>query len=824
MHVQSPHRIPLPMRCLFWSIGAPAQEVRMVVDLSPGRWIKTRRESLALTQEQLAEQIGCAVETIRSIESGRRRPSPRIAQQLALHLKISSEEYESFIRWVRGLPLHPDWRVPPTPEDSGTDSLGSQRIAGDEPSGGMTEQYLDAIARAYRFLLAHRDAEEALSRPNAHYRRNRRRMLEKVQTFWIEGMLKSSLHGAALIALGMEHQPEVVVHPWNMIVQQSNLPARPLPPGTSITEVFDDLDSQLLILGAPGSGKTTLLLELTRELIARAETDETTPMPVVFNLSSWAARRRLLADWLADELNERYDVPYNIAQAWVAADALLLLLDGLDEVTQEHRAACVEAINAFRRHHGLVDLVVCSRVAGYETLASRLRLRGAVLVQPLSQQQIDAYLMNAGDQLATLRLALLDDPILCELAESPLMLSVMTLVYEGVSVSALPTSGALEAHQRQLFAAYVERMFMRRGADVRYSRQQTIYWLAWLARAMTQPAQAIFFIERLQPDLLTTKTVRWQYGVLDRLGSALICGGCVGLGTWLLSGLVGVGGPGAPLTYGLISGLVAGFFGEASETSVRSPRSILRLIRNAILGGLSVGLIGGLVGGLVGGLPIAVGVGLIGGVIGGLAGTLAGAPSVGLRRIVVVETLGWSWRNALRSLPIGLGVGMTFGLGFRLLSGQMSALVIGLVAGLGGLTFTLVGGLVSDELEVQAVPNQGIRRSARSAILIGLVFGLVFGPLVGLLGGLAFGPRHGLLGGVGYGLTFALVGGLVYGGHACLAHLALRLVLWRGGMIPWNCARFLDYCAERIFLRKVGGGYLFVHRLLMEYFASLNSD
>lgn len=32
---------------------------------------------------------------------------------------------------------------------------------------------------------------------------------------------------------------------------------------------------------------------------------------------------------------------------------------------------------------------------------------------------------------------------------------------------------------------------------------------------------------------------------------------------------------------------------------------------------------------------------------------------------------------------------------------------------------------------------------------------------------------------------------------------------------------FLDYAAERIFLRKIGGGYIFIHRYLMEYFASL---
>jgi len=42
--------------------------------------------------------------------------------------------------------------------------------------------------------------------------------------------------------------------------------------------------------------------------------------------------------------------------------------------------------------------------------------------------------------------------------------------------------------------------------------------------------------------------------------------------------------------------------------------------------------------------------------------------------------------------------------------------------------------------------------------------------------------------------------------------------------MPLHYSAFLDYCAERIFLRKVGGGYIFVHRLLMEYFASLEAS
>jgi len=34
----------------------------------------------------------------------------------------------------------------------------------------------------------------------------------------------------------------------------------------------------------------------------------------------------------------------------------------------------------------------------------------------------------------------------------------------------------------------------------------------------------------------------------------------------------------------------------------------------------------------------------------------------------------------------------------------------------------------------------------------------------------------------------------------------------------------LHYCIDRIFLCQVGGGYIFVHRYLMEYFASLTSE
>ena len=136
----------------------------------------------------------------------------------------------------------------------------------------------------------------------------------------------------------------------------------------------------------------------------------------------------------------------------------------------------------------------------------------------------------------------------------------------------------------------------------------------------------------------------------------------------------------------------------------------------------------------------------------------------------------------------------------------------------------LKSGLSVGDIETRDIPNQGIHRSAWNALVVGLVGGLVGGLVVGLVFGLVFGPVGGLVFGLVFGLVVGLIvgliGGLNAGGQACLKHLVLRLLLVRNGSIPWNYVKFLDYAAERILLRKVGGGYIFIHRMLLEYFAA----
>lgn len=327
--------------------------------------------------------------------------------------------------------------------------------------------------------------------------RNRRAMLAKVKTIWIEGLLEQSLAKELRIALDLIDQPDAVDLPLNALVQELKHLPRPLPTGTPIIEVFDKMDGALLILGAPGAGKTTLLLELARDLIACAEQDEGHPIPVVFNLSSWATKRQPLKGWLVEELNTKYDVPRKLAQAWMDADAVLPLLDGLDEVAAEQRGDCAEAINTYRHEHGLVPLAVCSRVADYEALTTKLRLQGAIVVQPLTAQQVDVFLGRAGEKLAGVRLALRDDTTLWELLDSPLLLSVVALAYKDQSPAKLQAAETLNERRRSLFDDYIQAMFRRRSRTSLFSPERTKRHLASLARLMTQKPQAGFFVEHI---------------------------------------------------------------------------------------------------------------------------------------------------------------------------------------------------------------------------------------------------------------------------------------------------------------------------------------
>jgi hypothetical protein len=73
-------------------------------------------------------------------------------------------------------------------------------------------------------------------------------------------------------------------------------------------------------------------------------------------------------------------------------------------------------------------------------------------------------------------------------------------------------------------------------------------------------------------------------------------------------------------------------------------------------------------------------------------------------------------------------------------------------------------------------------------------------------------------------LSSALLFGLCFGGMVCLRHFAVRGILAASGFAPLRYVRFLEEATEQLLLRRVGSGYLFTHRLLLEYFAEPDAD
>lgn len=601
--------------------------------------------------------------------------------------------------------------------------------------------------------------EPAHVAPSTLTQRNRTYMLQRLRYSYRE-LMAQSLQGAAWLELGLAHKPDAVQNATTLLLRQPNQPEQRLPPGTSIVQVYEEANHELLILDEPGVGKSTLLLQLAQHLVEQAEQDTARPLPVILPLSSWAVKRPLIQDWLGEQLSLIYDVPRQISREWVHQEQVLPLLDGLDEVEESARAACIAAINAYHREH-LLPLVVCSRVAEYESAAvpEQLVLHSAAAVQLLTQEQIDASLIQAGKPLKALRSALRRNPTLRELASAPLMLSILMLTYQGTSLRSLPQREA--ELQKQVWTDYVQRMVERKGDIRHYPLNVTCRWLGRLAQEMRQRNLTIFYLEQLQPDWLPEQQRRfypWSVGLVFGLGFGLL--------GWLLDR------PFTGLIIGLLTGSLIGLLARGTGK--------IELVEDLAWEwkGPLIGLGGGLVGGLL---------------LGSLLGLLA----------------------SFIGLIHGSFVGLVFGLAFGLVGGS----VIGLIRGLAGA--------FSDKKLAERssrTPNEGMRRSATNGLLLIPIGGLPFGLVGGLVGGLIRGLFAGLISGLIFWLACGLITGLVGGLFAVAQHFFLRIWLWGTHLLPLNVPRFLEDARTRILLRRVGGGYSFAHRLLLDYFADLNPE
>jgi DNA polymerase III delta prime subunit len=669
---------------------------------------------------------------------------------------------------------------------------------------------------------------------SADDKRALRILLGKVKHFWVEGMLDRSIE--RLLELNKEQPSKAVENSWEAQIEIPNQDPRPVLANEGMLELFESVQNSLLILGQPGSGKTITLLLLVRDLINRAEQRPGDQIPVVFVLSSWTNPEQPLASWLEAELNAKYQIPTAIGKKWLAEKRLLLLLDGLDEVKEENRATCVKAINQFVKEtgsHEPVGLVVCCRAEQYEELHIKLALTGAISLRPLTDRQIEKYIDEAGGALAGFGGALRKDPVLQELARSPLLLNLMCKAYGNLDAAAFDGRESMTDRTRHLFATYIDRMFAQHGTANRvFPREQTLAYLAWIATGLVTRNQTMFLMEELQPGWFSSGAQRWAYLIGVTLVLGLATAGA-NIAYWSTSSL-----PGQPAPFSVQEALIwlvsmpAWYLaiGWAENIGERAPAGIQRALLKALIMSLTLGIVLFVVWmfpqlqGPPSGYHALKHLVWAGSVLVALLSFYGRNRSI-FFSVKTVESVGWSavvaWRGALIGLVGGLALGRFVYLPFAGYQGLSFSDQLVFCLGFGtvfGALGALLGGFEPRVYKGKTGANQGIRFSLKMALFMGLnaIWLMAIVALFAATGHFATG-RWVILGWLD-GMFTSLF--LWFGGLDVIKHYVLRAVLTATGKVPWDLGRLLDNARDLNLMQKVGNGYMFWHRRLLEYMAA----
>ncbi|MEW1912964.1 helix-turn-helix transcriptional regulator [Kitasatospora sp. NPDC085895] len=591
-----------------------------------------------------------------------------------------------------------------------------------------------------------------------------------------------------------------------------------------VAEIYQRIPSgRLVVLGRAGSGKSILAVRFALDLLDARTRNER--VPVIFSLGAWDPTTVALRDWLIARLLRDYPhLARRVASGKTLAadllddDLVLPILDGFDELAEGLRAPALEALNLSR-----LPLVLTSRHAEF-TAAVRTAhapLAAAVVLElrDLDLDDLRGYLPRTEpifpgpadiDVQDAIWEAVLDPARTAESAgranlatalRTPLMIALARTMYsdhperrpgELLDTARFPDPEAIEEH---LLAGFIPAVYRPRPTERldtahrppgSWDAERAEHWLGHLAHHLTR-------LGRERQDLTW-----WEIGTsMSRLSR-----------TAIIAVLAGI-------AFGVTTAI-----GNLPVDLVATTHSL----RFAVVRGLLVGALHGLAAGTIFGL-----------VYWHASARAALRPSPVRMRLGIGTPL--TRRNARTRFLIGLGGGAT-GMALLILVDEGLVAPLGLADGQGaglaaGLVFVvpialsigLVFGLIAlfeapVRTESVVSPADLLHIDRRNVAYHLLTWALVLGIGVGLVNGIVYGPLRGFEVGLVFGLEGAFGAGLGYvlsltawGQWVALVRIWLPLT----GQLPWALIAFLDDAHQRGVLRQVGAVYQFRHAWIQSH-------
>ncbi|MBV6627683.1 MAG: AAA-like domain-containing protein [Rivularia sp. (in: Bacteria)] len=590
------------------------------------------------------------------------------------------------------------------------------------------------------------------------YHKSRRIIIEKVRKFWIKGVLESSLHNLNLIELGLEERLDTVDAPFENSLRNPEQLRRTSASGTRAIDIWDNM----------GMGRTLLIL-------GEPGSGKTT---ILIELC-----RNLILRAIED-INHPIPVIFNLS-SW----------------SHKKQTIATWIVKELKNHYNLLQSIGETWVKEEQLI---LLLDGLDEIRLEAQESCILALNKFIQQYPQTQI------VVCSRMQEYLNLSYRLRFQTAISLQPLSSEQIYSyISGTGLKTAAVNSLLLENSALQELAKSPLILNLILFAygdlsasdlpriQSADESLQHLFdaYIHRMLPRRINnskyskSQTNRWL--------------------SWLAKIM--------------LQESQTMFFIEHMQSTLLQNKN-QRLMYSCglgLTGGLVFGLMGGIVFGLISGLFLGLGGGLGFGIFLGTVGKTKIVPGerILLSQLSFIKnsssSISLSLLSALLSFLVStlnpLLLQFTISSTFYIITGILG---IGIVSLLIGLQLNQsINKSKGYSIKETIIPNQGIRESLINVAILGLVFGLIIG-LIGLFIG---GLRGGLI-----GLIVGMLSGLLNNsGIACIQHFWLRMILWSGGYIPWNYARFLDYATKRVFLQRVGGGYIFIHRLLLEHFAMM---
>lgn len=154
-----------------------------------------------------------------------------------------------------------------------------------------------------------------------------------------------------------------------------------------------------IVTGVGGSGKSALLTQLALQMTDARVAGTFRYTPLMLHCRGWDLDSHL-SNWVTNQTRYSYGITANITQRWLNRGAVILIIDGLDDIPDSARKSFVPQLNGWLNSAAGGRAVVSCRTDSYFEYFKGIVHEQVANLEPLPYREIQGYIVRILNQRA----------------------------------------------------------------------------------------------------------------------------------------------------------------------------------------------------------------------------------------------------------------------------------------------------------------------------------------------------------------------------------------------------------------------------------------